>query len=131
MKKTEHPFKVPEGYFEQFPDRLMERIRQEEQLRKQEKPHVRRLSARLAVAAAIAGLLLVSYPLFRILAPGSGAGKDPDEALLEQTGLFNYEYEMAAYLERETDSVYEDEAYLDQAMEFLAMNDVEMDLIFE
>jgi hypothetical protein len=131
MKKTGHPFKVPEGYFEQFPDRLQERIRQQEQLRKQEKPKVRRLHARLAVAAAIAGLLLISYPLYRILAPGYDPGAYPDVALLEQTGLFNNDYELATYLEEEAESLSEDEAYLDQAMDFLAMNDVEMDLIFE
>lgn len=128
----ENPFRVPEGYFDSFPDRLKDRISrlEEDQVPVRKLPGSARF--RIALAAAIIGLALISYPLFRLLAPGDGSsGGYPDMALLEEAGVFSYDNELAAYLDEGENTLDEEEAYLNQAMEYLAMNDVEMDLIFE
>jgi hypothetical protein len=128
----ENPFRVPEGYFESFPDRLKDRISRLED----DQVPVRKLAGsarlRIALAASIIGLALISYPLVRLLAPGDGYSSEyPDITLLEGAGVFSYDDELAAYLDEGENTLDEEEAYLNQAMEYLAMNDVEMDLIFE
>ncbi len=125
-------FRVPEGYFEGFPERLNERIAA---LEKEQVP-VRRLSRstgfRIAVAAALVGLALISIPMMRNMAPGMGALDEYSEmAFLEEAGVFSDDYEMAIYLNAEETVLEDEDAFLDQAANYLAMNDVEMDLIFE
>ena len=128
----EQPFRVPEGYFEGFPERLKERI---DALEEVQVP-VRRLGwssgFRIALAAALVGLALISIPLSRIIAPPMASPDDfSDIALLEEAGVFNNDYELAPYLHGEETVMEAEDAYLNQAMDYLAMNDVEMDLIFE
>lgn len=127
-----HPFGVPEGYFDSFPDRLKARM---EELEKAPVP-VRRLNRtiriRVAVAAAIVILALISYPVIRMTAPGTGSSGDyAGLALMEDAGILLSDYELAALIETGEATPDEEEIYLNQAMEYLAMNDVEMDLIFE
>ena len=126
------PFVVPEGYFETFPGRLKERMDTLEA----EKRQVRRLGSgpgfRLVIAAAIIVLALISIPMVRMIGPETGnSGETPDIALLEEAGIFSNDYELAGYFPAEEPIPDEEEAYMDQAMAYLAMNDVEMDLIFE
>ena len=128
-KQKKNPFMVPGDYFDTLPDRLTDRIGRMEV---EEQP-VRRLGSRrtmLAVAAAVAALALLTFPLIRMLGPGTAADDSFIEiALLDGAGLFSNDYELAAYLE---EAVLDDEeAYLSQAAEYLASTDVEMDLIFE
>jgi len=85
---------------------------------------------RLAIAAAIAGLVLISFPLARILTTGSAADEKFIEiALLDGAGLFSSDYELVSYLE-EAD-MDDEEAYLSLAVDYLASSDLGMDLIFE
>lgn len=126
------PFSIPEGYFESFPQRLKERM---EGLDKEQTP-VRKIGRsagfRLAMAAAIVGLALLSIPLLKMIDPGyENSDEYYDIALLEGAGLFRSDYELAEYLIQEETAMDENEAYLGQAMDYLAMNDVEIDLIFE
>ncbi len=125
-------FRVPAGYFEGFPERLKERIDALEG----ERVPVRRLGRsagfRIAVAAALVGLALISIPLTRIITPGMDSSDEfSNIALLEEAGVFYNDYELAPYLHGGETVMGEEEAYLNQAMDYLAMNDVEMDLIFE
>jgi len=128
-KQKTSPFKVPGDYFDTLPGRLTDRIAQMEAA---EVP-VKRLGSRrtiLAVAAAVAAVALLTYPLTRMLAPGTTADENYIEiALLDGAGLFSSDYELAAYLE-ET-AMNDEEAFLSQAADYLASNDVVMDLIFE
>ncbi len=130
-KQKTNPFRVPGDYFDTLPGRLNDRIVRMEA----EKVPVRSLGslrAGLAVAATLAALALITFPLVRMLAPENGTEDNYMEfALLDGAGLFTSDYEMAAYLE-ETEAQMEDEdAYRSQAIEYLASADVEMDLIFE
>jgi hypothetical protein len=86
----------------------------------------------LAVAAAVATLALVTFPLVRTLSPLKEAGGDYLEiALLDGAGLFASDYELASYLEEPGDLMDDKDAYINQAIEYLASSDVEMNLIFE
>ena len=128
-KQKTNPFKVPEGYFDSLPGRLEERIAGMEA----EQVPVRRLHKvriGIAIAATLAAMALVTFPLVRMLSPAS-AQEDAfvEIALLDGAGLFANDYELAAYLEDV--SMDDDDAFLSQAIEYLASTDVEMDLIFE
>ncbi|MEN8157037.1 MAG: hypothetical protein ABFS10_08805 [Bacteroidota bacterium] len=128
----QQPFGLPEGYFETFPGRLKERMERPEA---KQHPFRRPGSGpgfRLAIAAALIGLALISIPMVRIIGPGNGnADETHDIALLEEAGIFSNDYELAGYFPAEETSLSEEEAYMNQAMAYLATNDVEMDLIFE
>jgi hypothetical protein len=130
-KQKNNPFSVPEGYFETFQDRLADRIRLEEA----EQVPVKRLVSRrilLAVAAAVAALALITIPLTRMQTPETWSDESFVEiALLEGAGFFTSDYELAAYLAESESSMDDEDAYLNQAIEYLASADVGMDLIFE
>ncbi len=63
--KKEPPFSVPEGYFENFPSRLMERIEKERKPGIFEKPY-RSLRTGLAIAATLAALILGGYAILKL-----------------------------------------------------------------
>lgn len=130
-KQKTNPFKVPGDYFDTLPGRLNDRIASLEAeqvpLRK-----LNRLRPLIAIAAAIAILALVTFPLVRILTPASATEDSFMEiVLLEGAGLFTSDYELATFLEESGTSMGDDDAYESQAIEYLASTDVEMDLIFE
>lgn len=130
MEKPKNlPFKVPEAYFDNFPGRLADRIKEMEA----EQVPVRKLSGLrkgLLLAAAVAVLAMVTFPLVRMLTPEME--EDFIEiALLEDAGVFSNDYELAIYLEEDESGMDDEEAYLNQAIEYLASTDVEMNLIFE
>ncbi|RPI42497.1 MAG: hypothetical protein EHM46_05130 [Bacteroidetes bacterium] len=122
------PFGVPDGYFEQFPQRMLQRIRE----REEEAVPVRTLGSgsrfRVAVAAAILVLALVSYPLVRILSPDRGMDDMPEIALIEELIIDDDRY-LVGMMETGSEMLDDEEAYANQAMDYLALNDVEMDLI--
>lgn len=130
-KQKNNPFRVPEGYFDTFQERLADRIRLEEA----EQVPVKRLGRRriiLAAVAAVATLALITIPLTRMLTTERWTDENFVEiALLEGAGLFASDYELAAYLEEAESPMDDEDAYLNQAIEYLASADVEMDLIFE
>ena len=128
----ERPFGVPEGYFESFADRLQERIREEDS----SKIPVRRIGSgsrfRVAMAAAVVGLALISYSIIKITTTGNGSGNNfPEMAFFEEMQIFDddrYLYELIEEVEEEMD---EEEAFASQAIEYLAINDTELVLLFE
>jgi hypothetical protein len=133
-----HPFRVPEDYFESFPGRLKQRIDL------MEHEPVQRLRPRwtgrfrVAMAAAVAGLALISYTVIRMAGPGSanlpGTSEELvllEKTLLEQPWLAGSDYELAGYLDTGEEAPDEEETYIQQAMDYLAMNDVDLDLFFE
>ncbi len=127
-----HPFRVPEGYFESFSERVQERIREEKE---REQP-VRRIGTftrfRVAMAAAVVGLALISYSVIRITGSRGGTnGSFPDVALLEQLHMIDDDSYLIDLMESETEELDAEEAFATQAIEYLAIKDVEMDLIFE
>jgi len=126
-----HPFGVPEGYFEGFAERLQQRIKEEES----SKVPVRKIGTAtrwMAAAAAVLAAALITTSIIRYTTSESAEGLYPDMALLEQMQVLDddrYLYELLG--EEEASELDEDEAFASQAIEYLAINDVEMDLIFE
>ena len=130
-RQKTNPFKIPDDYFETFPERLKDRLKSEE-AEKPQKRSLIRLRPGLSVAAALAALALITFPLVRILTPGNGSAENLVElAMLDDAGLFASDYELAAYLEESFPSMDDEDAYVSQAIEYLASTDVGMDLIFE
>ena len=126
-----HPFGVPEGYFESFAERLQQRIKEEES----SSVPVRRIGTStrwMAMAAALLAATLITTSIIRFTSTPGSEGLYPDIALLEQMQVFDddrYLYELLG--EEEAVQLDEEEAFASQAIEYLAINDVEMDLIFE
>jgi len=126
-----HPFGVPEGYFESFSERLQQRIKEESS-----KVPVRKIGTAtrwMAMAAAVLAAALITTTIIRFTSSNRDAnGLYPEQALLEQMQVLEddrYLYELME--EAELTELDEDEAFASQAIEYLAINDVEMDLIFE
>jgi len=130
MKKDTHkrtPFITPEGYFDYFPGRMKDLIQDGERTVRVRK--LNRVPLSWAVAAAVVGLAMLSIPLYRLFLPSTASDSYSEVALLEEAGIFHNEYELAPYLEEnETD---EEDAFVSHTIDYLAMSDVEMDIIFE
>jgi len=133
------PFGVPEGYFERFSERLQERIREEENSGVPNRVRMRRIGGsgfRVAMAAALVGLALITYAVIKFTNAGSETnGYLPDMAVLEQLQVFDddyYLYELIGEVEGNVeDEMNDEEAFATQAIEYLALNDAEMVLLFE
>lgn len=126
----EHPFGVPEGYFESFAERLQERIKEEEASRVPER-RIGTTTRWLAMAAAVLAAALITTSIIRLSSSTNGEGLYPDVALLEQMQVLDDDRYFYDLLQEEAVEMDEEEAFATQAIEYLAMNDVEMDLIFE
>jgi len=127
-----NPFRVPEGYFETFAGRLHQRIREEEAAR----IPVRRLRSpdrlRIAIAAAVIVLALVTYPLIRVITTDESRITDyPTLSLLENMDLSDADLYLLELMGNGVAAGDEEEVYLEQAIQHLALNDVELDLITE
>jgi len=125
-----HPFGVPEGYFEGFAERLQQRIKEEEA----SKVPVRKIGTAtrwMAAAAAVLAAALITTSIIRFTTSESAEELYPDMALLEQMQVLDDDRYLYELLEEEAPELNEDEAFASQAIEYLAINDVEMDLIFE
>ena len=126
-----HPFGVPEGYFEGFSTRLHERIREEESSRVPER-RMGTTTRWLAMAAAVLGAALLTTAIIKFSGTGSDAnGLYPDLALLEQLEVFDNDLYLYEYLEATSEELSDDEAFAEQAVEYLAMNGEEFDLLFD
>jgi len=126
-----HPFGVPEGYFEGFSTRLQERIKEEEASTIPER-RMGSTSRWLAVAAAILGAALLTTAIINFSGAGNGAnGLDSEMALFEQLEVFENDLYLYEYLAGESPELSDDEAFVEQAVEYLAMNELEVDLLFD
>ena len=126
-----NPFNVPEGYFDTLAGRIQERIKSEEAEEIPVKKLVHSTRFRLAIAAALVGLALISYTIINSVRVGGNSGYFPDVALLDEMNVFDEDLYLLDFMETATEVVDEEEAFVNQAIEYLAMADVEMDLIFE
>ncbi len=128
----ENPFTVPEGYFETFSGRLKERLDEMEASQVPVRRILPGMWLRAAIAAAVLGAALISYTLIRFTS-GNNSDSDyySDMLLMEQLDIIDDDGYLIEFLEEETVDMDDEEAYVNQAIEYLAYNDVEMDLIFE
>ena len=126
-----NPFGVPEGYFESFSERLQQRIREEESSR----VPVRKIGTVtrwiITAAAVLAAALITSSIVFFASSQRGTVGLYEDLLVLEQLQVFDDDHFLYDYMDGEAVELDEEEAFASQAIEYLAINDVEMDLIFE
>lgn len=124
------PFGVPEGYFESFSERLHQRIKEEDSSRVPVRK-IGTVTRWVAMAAAVLAAALITTSIIRFTTSKGADGLYPDLAILEQLQVFDDDLYLYELLEEESNELDEDEAFASQAIEYLAINDVEMDLIFE
>jgi len=125
-----HPFGVPEGYFESFSERLQQRIKEEES----SSVPVRKIGTIprwVSMAAAVLAAALITTSVVRFTTSNRADKLYSDMAILEQLQVFDDDRYLYEYMEEENAELDEYEAFASQAIEYLAVNDVEMDLIFE
>lgn len=90
MKKAP-PFSVPEGYFENFHSRLMERIEQERKPGIFEKTY-RSLKPGLAIAATIAAIILGGYAIIK-LSQNTGKKTEPVQEFADVIDYYIYDFD--------------------------------------
>lgn len=126
-----YPFGMPEGYFDSFSERLHKRIKEEES----SGVPVRRIGTVtrwMAMAAAVLAAALITTSIVRFtISKREASGFHPDLAILEELKVFDDDRYLYDLLKEEEPEMNEEEAFVTQAIEYLATNDVEMDLIFE
>lgn len=129
LKKN--PFGVPEGYFESFSGRLQERIREEQK----SVPPVRRIGNsqrfRVAMAAAILGLALITYPILKLTVLNNGPSNQSELAMMEDFYLMEADDYLVELMETRDTDLDDEEAYASQVIDYLAVNDLEMILLME
>lgn len=70
--KKEHPFRVPEGYFETFADRLKARIEEDEQPNKKRSLFIYIKPVLMMAASFLLVILLISVPYKKFIPSGNG-----------------------------------------------------------
>jgi len=121
---TKMPFKVPDGYFENFTDRMMSRLRNED-VKLYGKSRKIYLRPYLSLAASVSGLALIVYIVLQIVA---GAHSDTDSfynlSLLDNEGITSDESVLAEAYFNEMENAYTE--WEKEAMTYLASNEVDL-----
>jgi hypothetical protein len=105
--KKELPFSVPEGYFEDFPSRLQERLETERKPGFFEKTY-RTLKPGLAIAAIFAAIILAGYAIIK-LSYDNGRKTEPIQEFAEVIDYYIYDFDdetIIAVFNEETDLNY-------------------------
>mgnify|MGYP006292308309 FL=1 len=130
------PFTVPDGYFASFPDRMAERIREETQKREAETEETKstwmRVRSYVALAAAILGFALISFTFLQIIGINtSGDEASLDMAMLEEAGITRDDLVLMETLPAETDTEESLTEWEQEAINYLASNEVELEFLLE
>jgi hypothetical protein len=130
LKKN--PFRVPEEYFQHFPSRIMDRIKEEEVKNRIIKRDRRiRFRNQLAIAATLLGAALGSFSLVKNLLVKSPVQEDfVDLELLEETNTIPEDAYLVDVYTMGSESTSE-ELWEDEAINYLASNDIEIELLME
>ena len=132
----ESPFGVPEGYFENFRDRLQMRI-STEAVKTKEVP-VRKLRPRITWAVSVAAVLILGLGVFKFLVPHQqpaelskaeiSAYLQQDAYNLDESELYD-DYNDVYDANENTSATSSREEYKDQIVEYLLDEDVEVSQI--
>ncbi len=120
-----NPFRVPENYFDNFTEDILERSSAKSSLKKRKIFSIKRPG--LAVAAAVAGFLLISYLGLKIMLNGT-----PDNQLISNLSEYSeiLSYDIDEYMivdELSTDEVADlpSDITNDDIIDYLLLNDVD------
>jgi hypothetical protein len=115
--KKEPPFSVPEGYFESFSSRLMERIEKERKPEIFEKPY-RSIRTGLAIAATLAALIIGGYALIK-LSQNNGNKSEPVQEFADIIDYYIYDFDdetIMTVFNEETDLNYLNNIYKEEEL---------------
>jgi hypothetical protein len=82
------------------------------------------------MAAAILSVALISYSILRFAVFNNEPSDQADVALIDEFYLMEDDFYLVEYMES-VESMNDEEAFATQAMDYLAINDVEMILLLE
>jgi hypothetical protein len=130
----ENPFSVPEGYFENFTDRLERRIE------KLPKPEPRKISFwkssknQLALVAGFLVFVAISYSVMHFVIDGSSTDQLSTTLYAEiiESEIENYDtYMLMEAIENidEYKESGEEDSYKDEMIEYLVNEDIDMEMI--
>ena len=128
----ENPFSVPEGYFGTLSSRIQNRIESEKKDPKRVRSLRYSFRSQIALAASLIGFAILSYAAVKLILSQPTAQADYiDFALLEDMSIdFDESLLMDAYYLDNSDYTEED-LWAVEAVEYLASNDLEIDLLYE
>lgn len=111
------PFQIPEGYFEELPDRIMKRCREEER----KGSFLRILKPALSLAALFTGFALIAYIAVNLIdqPKNNSSYKQEDIAEAEHTRQFSSEQDLIKAFRDSQKEVTEEETdqYIDYLLE--------------
>ena len=120
--KPEQTFRVPEGYFENVREKVLDRIKAEEQSRPRHKKIY--LQPYLSLAAAISGVAIIVYIVLQSVM-GSGDNSYYDIATLDKVGFVQDESLLMENYALE-DEAAEYSEWDEEAITYLASNEVDL-----
>jgi len=126
--KQETPFSVPEGYFENFSSRLMERIKLEKKPRIFKRTQ-RTLRPALAIAATLAALILAGYFIIR-LNTNNGGKTEPVQEFADVIDYYIYDFDdetIISVFNDETDLNYLNNIYKEEEIARYLSEDNDLD----
>ncbi len=112
-----NPFRVPEGYFDDVQRKILsaaESVNQENQKKKT----LHRLRPYFMAAASIAGFVILSYTLFRMIRPDKG--NTVKQEILAEESLSQYVFDLDVYPMEEND----DQSIAKQRIPDINKNDI-------
>jgi len=131
-KLKENPFSVPEGYFENLSPRIMSRIESEKNNPAHRRSHWFTLRSQIALAASIIGFALISYVAIKMILPGETNNTGYlDVALLDEMNVIPEDAYIIDLMPIEDGELSEEDIWINEAVDYLASSDIEMDLFIE
>lgn len=128
-----NPFGVPENYFESFPGRLSDKIKEKEKTGKRKKPKVFRIAInQLGLAASLAAFAIISYFSIRLILNNTNSEPDSFYSEVIEYGIDDYEMDLLFDTYEEENNILEQEdTYQDEIIDYLVSENIEMTLIYE
>jgi len=128
----ENPFRVPVGYFEGLSSRIMNRVEGEKSIAEPERRIGLISGYRLAIAASVIGLAALSFALLRVVINNESDTDDYiDISLLDEMDHLPEDAYLVELFTTESEEYSEEQKWEDNAIEYLASNDADLELIVE
>ncbi len=132
--KKENVFRVPDGYFEEFPGKLMERIGRQGERQKVLPPYRRLFKSQFAIAAAIVVFAVLGYLSIRYFVPDGVNRKLSPQEIAEYMEYYASDldeelyYEVLDEIEAEETADHE---YEDLVIDYLLDHDIDYQSIMD
>ena len=128
----ENPFLVPDGYFTGFSSRIQSRIATGKATPVKARNLRYSFRSQIALAASVIGFAILSFATVKlILSKPTQNAEYIDIALLEEMDVIFDETMLIDVYPLEDTEYNEEDAWVNEAVEYLASNDIEIDLFLE